>query len=173
MQLHERDHQLDFEYSWFKIKYFAALLLTPLFAIFLIESDATVGSLQSLNTANIFILVICLGIVYYSLARLINTTKITVSHHHIEVKHGPLPLVKNLSLDRKDVSQLYVTKHRTAHRYYLYNTTYQINVILANKDTIALIKGLTTLEQGRFIEHRIEDFFDITDVPIEGEIKKD
>jgi len=65
-----------------------------------------------------------------------------------------------------------VTQHRIGHRYYLYATTYQINVILRSKEVITLVKGLHTPEQGRFIEHKIEDFLGITDIHVEGELKK-
>ncbi|NJN24485.1 MAG: hypothetical protein HC819_00035 [Cyclobacteriaceae bacterium] len=71
------------------------------------------------------------------------------------------------------MKQLYVTQHRVGHRYYRFSTTYQVNAILDNKEVITLVKGLDSAQQGRFIENKIEDFLNITDVHVEGELKKD
>jgi hypothetical protein len=84
-----------------------------------------------------------------------------------------VPFSRNVFLTKEQVTQLYVTQHRIGHRYYLYATTYQVNVILSNKDVITLVKGLHSAEQGRFIEHKIEDFLNITDIHVEGELAKD
>ena len=110
---------------------------------------------------------------YYSLAKVLNSTKIRVTHDDLEVSHGPLFFGRKIHLNKADISQLYVTRHRIGHRYYLYYTTYQINVILSNEEVITLVKGLNLPEQGRFIEHKIEDFLNITDIHVEGELEKD
>ncbi len=173
MHLKELAGRLEFEYSWFKPKYIIALISAPFFSYFLIQSDFIDGSMHQLTTP-VFVLVACTCIVvYYSLAKLINTTKINVTHEQLDVRHGPVPFARNLHLKKENVTQLYVTQHRIGHRYYLYYTTYQINVILKSKEVITLVKGLHTPEQGRFIEHKIEDFLDITDIHIEGELAKD
>ena len=85
-----------------------------------------------------------------------------------------LNTLSNLWSDQKeDVTQFYVTQHRIGHRYYLFATTYQINVILKSDEVITLVKGLYTPEQGRFLENKIEDFLDITDIHVDGELAKD
>jgi hypothetical protein len=38
---------------------------------------------------------------------------------------------------------------------------------------ITLVRGLHSPEQGRFIENKIEDFLNITDIHVEGELTKD
>jgi len=173
MHLNERAESLEFEYSWYKAKYLFSLIAAPLFAFFLINSDYIIGDFKQPTISVIILLSATLIIFYYSLAKLINSTKIHVTHQEIDVRHGPVPFSRNLVLKKKDVTQLYVTRHRIGHRYYLYATTYQINVILTNKDVITLVKGLHSPEQGRFIEHKIEDFLDITDIHVEGELKKE
>lgn len=163
---------IQFRYSWFKIKYFISLFAAPIFAYFLVNSEYVVGSFNQLTVSVILLIISSLIIVYYSLAKLINTTQIRVSHEGIAVSHGPILFSKNLILKREDVTQLYVTQHRVGHRYYLYATTFQINVILKNRHVITLTKGLHSSQQGRFIENQIEDFLGITDIHVEGELAK-
>lgn len=173
MQVREKSGSLELEYSWFKVKYLISLLLAPLFAYFLANSDYIIGDFNQLTISVLLLFAVSIIVLYYSLAKLINVTKIHVTRHKISVGHSPLPFSKNLTFKKEDVIQLYVTQHRIGHRYYLYATTYQINVILQNKDVITLVKGLHSPEQGRYIENKIEDFLNITDIHVEGELAKD
>lgn len=173
MHLHETADLLDFEYSWFKVKYLIALIAAPLFAFFLVNSEYVVGGFDQLTFPVIVLFVACLIVMYYCLAKVLNSTKISVTHEELDVRHGPLFFGRNIHLKKGDISQLFVTRHRIGHRYYLYSTTYQINVILADEEVITLVKGLHLPEQGRFIEHKIEDFLNITDIHVEGELEKD
>lgn len=173
MQLNELSDKLEFRYNWFKPKYIVSLLAAPIFSYFLVTSDYVIGDFSNFTVSVIALTIFTLIVVYYSLAKVANTTTIDVTHDELDVKHGPIPFSKNLQLKKKDVTQLYVTQHRIGHRYYLYSTTFQINVILTNGDIITLVKGLNSAEQGRFIEHKIEDFLGITDIHVEGEIAKD
>ncbi len=173
MHLEEGKDNLGFEYSWFKSKYLISLVAAPLFTFFLVKSEFIPGDFQQLTIPVIMLSVGSIMVVYYSLAKILNSTKIHVTHNDIHVTHGPLFFSKNVNLKKEDVAQLYVTQHRIGHRYYLYSTTYQINVILTNDEVITLVKGLHRPEQGRFIENKIEDFLNITDIHVEGELAKD
>jgi len=173
MHLTEKSDSLEFEYSWSKAKYLISLIATPLFAFFLINSNYISGNFNQLTLPVVLLMCASLIVFYYSLAKLVNATKIHVTHKEIDVRHGPLPFSKNLVLKKDKVTQLYVTQHRIGHRYYLYSTTYQINVILTNKDVVTLVRGLHSPDQGRFIENKIEDFLNITDIHVEGELSKE
>jgi len=173
MHLREKPASLEFEYSWFKTKYLISLLAAPLFAYFLINSAYIAGDFNHLTISVLLVLTTSFIVFYFSLAKLINVTKINVTRHEIFVSHRPLPFSTNLVLKKENVTQLYVTQHRIAHRYYLYAATYQINVILKNKDVINLVSGLISPEQGRYIENKIESFLHITDIYVDGELTKD
>lgn len=173
MQLMEKANSLEFEYNWFKTKYIIAIFAAPLFAFFLVKSEYITGDFNQFTIPVVILTVASIVVIYYCLAKLLNTTRISVTHEEIKVNHGPVPFSRNLVLRKEDLTQLYVTQHRIGHRYTLYATTYQINAILANKDIITLVKGLHLPEQGRFIENKIEDFLDITDIHVEGELEKD
>ncbi len=173
MHLKESADKLEFEYRWYKPKYFITLIATPVFSFFLIQSDLIQGDMKMLTAPVAVLGLLTLFIIYYSLARLINTTRIHVTHEALIVRHGPVPYAKNMDLRKEDVTQLYVTQHRTGHRYHILDTTYQINVILKSKEVITLVKGLHTPEQGRFIEQKIEHFLGIKDIHVEGELSKE
>lgn len=173
MRLNEGEERLEFVYRWYKGKYLISIIAAPVFAFFLIQSDYITGDFDSLTLSAIVLLAFAGFTMYYSLAKLVNKTKIGVTHQNLKVRHGPVPLGRDKKLNKQDVTQLYVTKHRTGHRYHLYSTTYQINVILRSNEVITLVKGLRTPEQGRFIENKIEDFLQITDIYVEGELSKD
>jgi hypothetical protein len=173
MNLKEKAASLEFEYSWFKIKYPFALVLIPLFSYFLIKSDFIAGDFDHLTIPVILLTFISVALIYYVLAKNINTTKILVTNHEVYVSHGPLPIFKNTLLRKEDIKQLYVTQHRIAHRYNLYAATYQINVILSNDEVITLVRSIESPELGRFIENKIEDFLNITYIDVEGELSKD
>lgn len=173
MHLQETNSTLNFDYSWFKLKYLVSLIAAPVFAYFLIKSTYIVGDFDHVTIPVILLSLIVLVIFYYSLARVLNTTRISVTHGDLKVSHGPMFFGRKVHLKKDDVTQLYVTRHRTGHRYYLLSETYQINVILKNKEVITLVRGLHRPEQGRFIENKIEEFLDITDMHVEGELEKD
>lgn len=173
MHLRESADKLEFEYRWYKPKYFVSLLVAPVFSFFLIQSDFIQGDFNTLTMPVAVLVLLTLFVIYYSLARLINTTRIYVTHNDLRVYHGPVPYSKNMDLSKEDVTQLFVTQHRTGHRYHILDTTYQINVILKSKEVITLVKGLHTPGQGRFIEQKIERFLGITDIHVEGELAKD
>jgi len=173
IRLTEKDNSLLIEYSWFKLKYFLLLFLFPFCAYVVVQSPYIDGTLHNPTLPVWVIAGVNIGVIYYSLTRLLNSTAISVNHNRIEITHGPLPLGRNMRIDRAQLTQLFVTKKRMAHRYYLYSSTYQVNAILKDDQIITLVKGLYEPEQGRFIEKKIEKFLGITDISVEGELEKD
>jgi len=173
MHLKEGENSILFEYSWFKLKYVVSMISAPVFAFFLIKSDYIAGDFSHFTIPVIILILISFYVMYHSLAKLVNTTQIRVSHQELKVQHGPIPFFKGLALKKENVSQLYVTQHRIGHRYYVYSSTYQINAILADDEVVTLVRGLHYPQQGRFIENKIEEFLGITDIHVEGELAKD
>jgi hypothetical protein len=159
-------------YRWYKPKYLIALILAPISAFFLVRSEYVAGDFGEFTLSSALIVIVALLIVYYSLARVINTTRISVAPHRIDVRTGPLPLVRNCVLEKNDVDQLYVTRQVVGHRYYMTVTNYQVNVQRSDGSEVTLVRGLSSAEQGWFIEQKIESFFKIEDIPVEGEVDK-
>ena len=169
MHLTEQGQQLELGYRWFKFKYLAAAILAPLFAWFLVNSDYVRGDFQELTLQVIAIMIAWIIVEYYCLAKILNYTRIDVSHDKITVTTRPVPFRKEPALARQHITQLYVAKHRIGKRNYPYYTTYQVNAILTDGKVVTLISRLKTAAQGQFIEHKMEDFLGIEDVPVDGE----
>ncbi len=173
IHLSEKSDGLSIEYSWFKLKYLLVLLLFPLCSYIVVQSPYVEGNINEITFPVWIIILLNIIAAYYCLTKVLNTTEIQVNYNRIVIKHGPLPMERDLIIKRSDLTQLYVTKRRLAHRYYLYSSTYQVNAILSNQHVVTLVKGLYEPEQGLFIERKIEKFLGITDISVEGEVKKD
>lgn len=172
MRLAEDDEGMLITYRWFKAKYLLTLLLTPVFAYFLVRSTYVAGDFEDLQVPAALVLIVALLVVYYSLARLLNSTRLRVTEDRILVQNGPVPLLRNRELQKTDVVQLYVTRHSVGHRYYMAVTRYQVMALLRDRDELTLVRGLASAEQGWFIEKKIESFFNIMDIPMSGEVDK-
>lgn len=173
IRLTEKPDSLVIEYSWFKLKYVLILIVAPLCSYVIIESDHINGSFQQMTLPVVAVLLVCGIILYYSLTRLLNTTLITVNLGRIKIEHKPLPLARSAVVNREELTQLYVTRQMRTKRYDFYSATYQINAILANKEVVTVIKGLSDPRQGQFIEQKIEQFLGIKDIAVDGELEKE
>ena len=117
MHLNEKANSLEFEYSWFKVKYVVSILATPLFAYFLVKSEYVPGDFNELTLPVSVLIIASLVVIYHSLAKLMNITRIRVSHHDIKVHHSPIPYCRNLILKKevvalfKNVESFAITEH--------------------------------------------------------------
>ncbi|NJN24484.1 MAG: hypothetical protein HC819_00030 [Cyclobacteriaceae bacterium] len=91
MHLIEKANSLVFEYSWFKPKYIVSLVATPLFIYFLVNSSFILGDFSELTLPVYILLGLGAAVIYFSLAKLMNTTSIFVNNQEIVVRSGPLP----------------------------------------------------------------------------------
>ncbi len=173
IRLNEKPDSLVIEYSWFKLKYLLILMAAPLCSYIIIESEYINGSFRHISLPVVVVLLICGIILYYSLTRLLNTTLITVNRGRIKIEHKPLPISRGAIVNREELTQLYVTRQMRTKRYDFYSATYQINAILANKEVITVIQGLSDARQGQFIEQKIEQFLGIKDIAVDGELEKE
>lgn len=173
IHLSEKEDNLTIEYSWFKMKYLVALILCPVFSYILIESPYIQGSLRHITFPVIMFFIINVFVLYYCLAKLINTTTIHVNSERIDIVHRPFPFSKNIRINRTNLAQLYVARKLSSHRYYHLFPSYQINAILKDDHIFSIIRGLQDPGQGQFIEQKIEQFLGITDIEVDGEIEKD
>ncbi len=166
----------DLEINWrkttpnFRFFLFFAIFWNGIVSIFVISALAT-GSFDFLLPM-IFHIVIGIGLLYYIVAVVLNKTYIGVSQWDLTVEHKPIPIpfYRTLELDSKSIEQIFV------ERYVASKTNgqpdYAFKVMAKVKKTekpVRVMKGLKTLEQGRFIEQEIEKFLHIEDEPMDGE----
>jgi hypothetical protein len=166
----------DIEINWrkssasFKFFLFFAIFWNGIVSIFVITALAT-GSYDFLWPMA-FHIIIGLGLLYYILAVLLNKTYIGVSQWDLTVEHKPLPMpfFKTHDISSKSIEQVYVERYvasKTNGR-----PDYAFAVMLRKEGAgkpVKIMKGLKTLDQGRFIEQEIEKFLHIEDKPMKGE----
>ncbi|MEM7168264.1 MAG: hypothetical protein AAF581_22650 [Planctomycetota bacterium] len=109
-----------------------------------------------------------LGLAYFSLAGIFNTTEIVVANGRIGVRHGPIPWLGNISLRAAKPKQLYAKRKLRRHQHGA-DESFEIYVITTSGRHTRILRGLPTIKQAVFIEQQIEGFLDIEDRPVRGE----
>ncbi len=111
-----------------------------------------------------------IGLLYYTTAKLINTTYITLSRRKLTIEHKPIPWIfsPNKTIDTADIEQFFVERYvasRTNNQ-----PDYRFRIIAIRKrDRITIMQGLTTAEQAQYIEQEMERFLQLPDRAVEEE----
>ena len=111
-----------------------------------------------------------IGLAYYAITGLVNHTRVTLTPSRVAIEHGPLPWPGSRALDRAEVEQLYVSRQET-HNKGQVNVSYCLQVVLRGGEDVAIIKGLESANQARFLESRIETALGIEDRAVPGEYR--
>ena len=110
------------------------------------------------------------GLTYYVICSVVNTTTILVSRGVLSLTHGPLWWPGgSLEIPTSEVDQLYCTRHVHRHKNSR-SVTFTVNVLQRDQISAKLLSGLNK-QQALYIEQTIEDHLKIEDVPVDGEIK--
>jgi hypothetical protein len=166
----------DLEISWrkttpnFKFFLFFAIFWNGIVSVFVISALAT-GSLDFLWPMA-FHIVIGIGLLYYIIAVLLNKTYIGVSQWDLSIEHKPIPVpfYRTLEIPSKTIDQVFVERYVASKTNGRPDYAYRVMAKMKNTEKpLKVMKGLKTLEQGRFIEQEIEKFLHIEDQHMEGE----
>lgn len=166
----------DLEISWrkstpnFRFFLFFTILWNGFVSIFLIIAMVSGGFEVFWFMA--FHIIVGVLLLYYVIAVYLNKTYIGVSQWDLTVEHKPLPMpfFKTLEIPSNTIEQVFVERYvasKTNGR-----PDYAFAVLLLQKENskpIKIMKGLKTLDQGRFVEQEIEKFLHIKDKPMPGE----
>lgn len=101
---------------------------------------------------------------WYTLGVLVNTTTIRVERGRLSLAYGPLWWPGGVELSARDVDQLFVEEARTNRR-----TTWRVVAVDAQGVGRKVSPVLATLEEGRWLEARLEEELGVVDRPMEGE----
>ncbi|MGB1217516.1 MAG: hypothetical protein ACPG5P_06555 [Saprospiraceae bacterium] len=152
--------------SWFMMLFtliWNAILL-PFVLVAIISGEYSILLFCSLHLA------VGLGLIYWLLCNLLNTTYITVDEHFLKIEVRPLNLFyKTKEIPVGDIEQLYVNKYSNGKTNGRPNYVYRLMLVLKNKEEIKPIQGLGKAIQGQYIEQEIERFAKIQDKFIHGE----
>lgn len=110
-----------------------------------------------------------IGITYYALAGWVNQTRIVVGRGKLAVFHEPMPWPGNMDVETSNLKQLYTKEKINRSRNGTY-VTYEVHATTNNDQNIKLVSGLYASEQALYIEQEIENYLNIKNVPVRGEM---
>lgn len=171
------NYELDIEINWRKASnglgffLFFTLFWNGIVMIFVVTALLT-GSFVMLAAISIHLL-IGIGLLYYVLSVMLNTTYIIVNQREMSVEHRPLrsPFYPNRYITSREVEQVFVEKYVASKTNGRPNYAFGVQAMLQNKSKIKLLKGLKTSEQALYVEQEIETFLRIQDEPVDEEWK--
>ena len=116
-------------------------------------------------------LAVGLGLMYFVLSKFINKTDIYVTEQDITITSTPLknPFTKDIVIPTKNITQLYVTRYVSSTTNGVPNYAYALYAIADGNRRIPLIKGMNK-ETQLYLEQEIENFLDIDDEKVQGEV---
>lgn len=112
-----------------------------------------------------------IGLTYFTIASLLNTTRIRVANGQLSVRHGPLPWLGSCDISVDDIEQIFCSE-KTKHGENGSHTFYGVNAMLTDGRKIKLVSGLSEADQALYIEQTIEDHLHIPDRPVGGEMRR-
>ncbi len=112
------------------------------------------------------------GLNYWTLAGLFNTTTIRAERRALVVSHAPIPWRGPGSIESAGIEQLYVKceEHRGQHGAHY---SYSVWLVLRDKRSIPLVKGMGDPAPALYIEQQIERALGLEDRHAPGELSRD
>lgn len=114
------------------------------------------------------------GLTYYTLATLLNTTTITIEGRKVSVRHNPVPWKGNRTFSAGDITQLYCAEAALTSSDNNGPTQHYYDVCLldANNRKLKLLSNLSSKEEALAIEKIIEERLGLDDEVVAGEIEQ-
>lgn len=114
-----------------------------------------------------------IGLTYFVMAGLCNSTVIRVVHGMLSVRHGPLPWLGNIDLATEGIEQINcqnkLHKSRDEHGHSTTSIHYDVHAVIGGQQQ-KLLSGLHDAEHALFIEQRLERFLGIENRQVAGEM---
>lgn len=165
--LRKQGDQIELSWRWFSWKYLPLAFFCIAwdgFLCFWYSIAFSTGAPWIMIVFPIAHLAVGVGLTYSTLAGFLNRSYVSIDRKNFVVSHRPLPWLGNLRVPVNQVKQLYCKEKRGKQ------TTYQLSVILKDGRKRDLLSNLDSPEIGFYMEHQIENWLDITDQPVRGEI---
>lgn len=172
MQVYRRTNGLRITRRWFGPKIIGLLIFCAVWDTFMVVwyTIAITQGIWPMALFGLIHLAVGVGLTYFAIAGLFNTTTITVMHGSIDIRHAPIP-VPGKDLQADNLAQLY-TKRRVSHSNNGTSITYELRAKQTDGKDIKLLGNLESEEQGLFMENRIEEFLQIQDATVAGEVER-
>ena len=115
-----------------------------------------------------------LGVGYLAITRLFNRTVITVNRRELTVAHGPVPsFSRNRTVRSSEVKQLFLKRSGSVKSGNKVTPLYSLLLRTGAEDDVKLLGGIQEEALGKTIERSVEEYLDITDIPVEDKLSLD
>lgn len=173
-KVEDQGSSLAIEWRWFSPVFIFLIVFCVFWDGFLVVwySIAVASKTYFMGVFALGHVAVGVGLSWYTLAGLINRTRLEVAQGTLRIRHFPLfwPGQRTLPVDR--ISQFFV-QQRVHRNKGSVSYTYDLNAVLRpDGRSLKLLGRLESAEQGLFLEQRLESFLGITDEPVEGELSK-
>ena len=174
--------ELIIRWRWFHPAMFILLVFAIAWDSFVIGWYSVVSSLLAegevpIPFAMVFILfplahvAVGVGLTYYALSGLLNTTTVRVGRGTLSVKSGPSPTFKNVDLATDRIEQIYcenkIKKHADGEAP-TPGTLFELFAVAENRK-VKLLGWLRDHNEALFLEQQLERFLKIKNQPVSGE----
>lgn len=113
------------------------------------------------------------GLTYFVLAGLLNSTVIRVADGMLSVRHGPVPWRGHVDLPTDGIEQIYcqnkLHKSRDDDGHTTTSMRYEVHAVVVGQKT-KLLGGLHEADHALFVEQRLERFLGLEDRQVPGEM---
>lgn len=155
---------------WFLLRHLVALVSAVVWNAFMVVWVA--GALSSDHPvlavlASLIHVAAGLWLTYIALTGIFNRTVVVVDRGVLSIRSGPIPAAGNRDVSIADLRQLFVVEQGARDA-----RTYELQGIVRNGPIVIIAKGMTNLQQARFLERVIEEHIGIIDERTPGELPK-
>ena len=176
LKIHKEGHRQHIYFSWRQPKAYFLIFFCLFWDGFMIVwySTALTQGAWIMAAFGIIHLAVGIGLTYYTLCLLFNSTNIWISKEEVKIEHGPIPAINSglTRIDSRDLKQLYVKekiikgKNGPSHSYSLRGKFQD------GSDQVVISKHiLRDAEMALQLEEEIEGFLGITDYHVKEEYK--
>jgi hypothetical protein len=165
---------MEISWRWARL---AALFLIPFciawdsFLVFWYVTGAIEGAPWIMFVFPIAHVSVGIGLTWYCLATLLNTTTLTVGRGWLRIRHGPLYWPGRVDVPTSSLDQLYARK-RVSHSKNGTTVRFELHAVLKDGKNKKLLKGLDEIEQALWLEQELEAVLGIRDRAVAGELEK-
>src|SRR5690606_23292896 len=111
------------------------------------------------------------GLTYFCVASFVNRTTITVGHGQLAIHHGPLPWPGGGNYETDELKQLYceekIRRGKNGPRH-----SYGLAAVTRDGRKLKLLSSVEDADQVLFLEQQIEDYLQIKDEAVAGELPR-
>jgi hypothetical protein len=172
--LEKQGQSLKLSWRWFSPKYIGLAIFAVVWDAFLCFWYSIAFSGNGMPWIMIVFplghVAVGLGISYSVLAGFLNKTTLRIEKARFSVHHDPVPWLGEVNVPVSELEQLYCKEKHTSSKNGS-SLSYQLCAVLKDGRKLDLVSGLDSPDVALFVEQQIEDWLQIEDRGVSGEMK--